>query len=69
MINLRFLSDKLTMSEIRGLENRLEDMIGESINKEYWQEIIYFPYLLTPTDEERLLYSYDIKLIEDRFND
>lgn len=62
---LLFLQEKLSLQKIEGLQQKLEELRGESINREYWEEVFKFPYELDAEDERRILKLYNIEIIED----
>lgn len=62
---LLFLQEKLSLQTIEGLQQKLEEFRGESINREYWEEVFYYPYELDAEDERRILKLYNIEIIED----
>ena len=62
---LLFLQEKLSLQTIEGLQQKLEEFRGESINREYWEEVFYYPYELDAEDEQRILKLYNIEIIED----
>ncbi len=62
---LLFLQEKLSLQKIEGLQQKLEELRGESINREYWEEVFYYPYDLDAEDEQRILKLYNIEIIEE----
>lgn len=62
---LLFLQEKLSLQRIEGLQQKLEEFRGESINREYWEEVFYYPYELDAEDEQRILKLYNIEIIEE----
>ena len=62
---LLFLQEKLSLQAIGSLQQKLEEFRGESINREYWEEVFYYPYELDTEDERRILKLYNIEIIED----
>lgn len=62
---LLFLQEKLSLQRIVGLERKLENLKGEKINKEYWEEVFKYPYELNTEEEERILDLYNIEVIDD----
>ncbi len=62
---LLFLQEKLSLQAIGSLQQKLEEIRGEAINREYWEEVFYYPYDLDAEDEQRILKLYNIEIIED----
>jgi hypothetical protein len=62
---LLFLQEKLSLQRIEELQQKLEEFRGESINREYWEEVFYYTYELDAEDEQRILKLYNIEIIEE----
>lgn len=62
---LLFLQEKLSLQEIERLKRKLEELRGEKINKEYWEEVFKYPYELNTEEEKKILNLYNIEVIND----
>lgn len=60
---LLFLQDKLSFQRIEELEAELEDFRWEKMNREYWEEVFFYPYALDEDDEKRILKMYNLEII------
>ena len=62
---LNWLQGELSLEEISRLERTLHELRGEEVNREYWEEILQYPYDLSNEDSKRIQNIFYITIIED----
>ncbi len=60
---ITFLDYKLNIRERRQLQGKLDDMQGERVNIDYFEETIKYPYELSENEVLEILDRFEINLI------